>query len=139
MPAKTPTFTTEDVSIVLATIHPDPDFVRCLDSWLDNKPKEIIIVTVPRDVPVIKKMILHVRHSSEKIRILTVEEANHRTQQICGIKAATGKVLAIVDDDTFCGPDVLTWRLAPLENPVIAGVTGLHRLVTCSHHAACQY
>lgn len=122
-PLDNPTFRTSVVSIVLATVHPDVQFVRCLNTWLSNQPKEIIIVTIPRDVPAVKAFVAKVGRDQDKIRILTVDEANHRAQQICGIKAALGSVIAMVDDDTFVGPEVLRWRMAPLEDPAVAGIT----------------
>jgi hypothetical protein len=126
-PLDNPSFRTSDVSIVLATVHPDAQFVRCLNTWLSNLPKEIIIVTIPRDVPSVEAYVARVDRDQDKIRILTADKANHRAQQILGIKAVTGSITAMVDDDTFVSPDVLRWRMAALEDPKVAGVTGIHQ------------
>ncbi|CRK17469.1 hypothetical protein BN1723_016421 [Verticillium longisporum] len=123
--AENPTFAPSDVSIVIATIQPDDSFTRALRLWLENKPKEIIIVTITRDLEAVKELVSDLEHGQDIIQVLAINHANQRQQQIHGIKMTTGKIILLADDDTFCtNSKVVPWLLAPLENPRIGAVGG---------------
>ena len=123
---KTPTVTTEQVSIIVPTIDTEHTFTECLQLWLRNNPREIIVVTIPRDLWRVRKLIEPIDAAGrDKILVLSVPKANKREQMVCGIKAATGSILALVDDDVFWPhPRVLPALLAPLENKDVGAVGG---------------
>ncbi|KAM0330616.1 hypothetical protein ACHAQA_003565 [Verticillium albo-atrum] len=123
-----PTYLPADVSIVLATTKPTKSLARCLRLWLENKPKEIIIITIDRDLETVNRVVDQLDQGIGKIRILINSQIDHRQQQTRGIEVATGKIIFLVDDDTFCtNANVLNWLLAPFENTRVGAVSGRHR------------
>ncbi|OIW30741.1 family 2 glycosyltransferase [Coniochaeta ligniaria NRRL 30616] len=121
-----PTLTSEDVSIIVPTIDTEDTFTECLRLWLANKPKEIIVVTIPRDLARVQQLVQPIAQPDfDKIQVLTVPEANKRAQLIRGIQAATGTILSLVDDDVFWPHDmVLPYLLAPFEDKKVGACGG---------------
>ncbi len=129
-----PTLTSEDVSIIVPTIDTEDTFTECLRLWLANKPKEIIVVTIPRDLDRVNQMIQPIpRPDFDKIQVRTVPNPNKRAQLIRGIEAAAGTILALVDDDTFWPHDmVLRYLLAPFEDKNVGACGGAQKCVSPS-------
>ncbi|OHF03671.1 glycosyltransferase family 2 [Colletotrichum orchidophilum] len=120
-----PTYKSTDVSIIVATINTPDTFTDCLRLWLANKPKEIIIVTIERDLQRVLDLVKPVKNDGDdRISVEIAEYASKRYQMVVGIKQAKGKVVALVDDDAFWGTLVLPYLLAGFEIPKIGGVTG---------------
>ncbi|KAK1503590.1 glycosyltransferase family 2 [Colletotrichum abscissum] len=121
-----PSFKTTDVSIIVATINTPDTFTDCLRLWLANKPKEIIIVTIDRDLQRVHDLVKPVIiEGDDRISVMTAEYASKRYQMVVGIKEAQGKILALVDDDAFWGTlETLPYLLAGFEDPKVGGVTG---------------
>lgn len=132
MPPDRPTYRSEDVSVIVPTIDTEVSFTECIRLLLANHPKEIIVVTVPWNLNRVRRLIEprqleHIGQKS-KIRIFTVNRASKREQVMRGIEASTGKILALVDDDTFWPqPMVLSYLLVPFEDPTVGGSTGTQR------------
>ena len=94
--------------------------------WLKSNPREIIIVTVPRCRSEVEKLVSPV--FTDKITILTAPLANKRQQLAIGVKAATGKVIALVDDDAYWrSTKIVPYMLAPFEKAEVGSVAGLQR------------
>ena len=120
-----PRYNPGDVSIVIPTVDTPAALTECLSSHLLNHPREIVIVTVGRDKDRVLNLVEKVDDPDGKIRVLTIEVANKRRQMVCGIQATTGKILALVDDDTLWPtPAVLPHLLAGFEDANVGGVTG---------------
>jgi glycosyltransferase involved in cell wall biosynthesis len=121
-----PLLCTGDVSIIVPTIDTEDSFTNSVRLWLNNKPREIIVVTIPRDLDRVRELLAPIDDCYDsKIHLLTVPEPNKREQMVCGIKFATGAILCLVDDDVFWPHDrVLPHLLAPLENERIGAVGG---------------
>jgi len=99
--------------------------MKCLSSQLLNHPREIVIVTIMRDKDRVLELVGKVDDPDGKIRVLTVEAADKRRQMVCGIQATTGKILALVDDDTFWPtPAVLSYLLAGFQDATVGGAVG---------------
>ncbi|CAJ2501384.1 Uu.00g042370.m01.CDS01 [Anthostomella pinea] len=123
-----PTYSSKDVSIIVPTIDTDDAFADCLRLWLQHKPREIIIVTVERDFKNVQQLVEPVEDASAKITVLMAPEANKRRQLQCGIDAATGEILALVDDDVFWPSEentLMPHLLAPFEDPEVGATCGL--------------
>ncbi|KAJ1333162.1 N-acetylglucosaminyltransferase [Microdochium nivale] len=123
-----PTFSTRDVSILIPTINTPKDFTECMKLWLANEPREIIIVTVPRDLQHVKELLRVVdleRYPHVPVSVLTVPRPGRREQMSLAIKHATGRIVAYVDDDTYWpSSKVLPYLLAGFEDPGVGGVGG---------------
>ncbi|KAK2035099.1 family 2 glycosyl transferase [Colletotrichum zoysiae] len=121
-----PSYQSTDVSIVIATIDTPDSFTDCLRLWLANRPKEIIIVTIDRDLQRVHDLVKPViTEGDDRISVMTADYASKRHQMVVGIKQAKGKILALVDDDAFWNTlQVLPHLLAPFEDPKVGGSFG---------------
>ncbi|KAK1975622.1 family 2 glycosyl transferase [Colletotrichum cereale] len=121
-----PSYQSTDVSIIIATIDTPDSFTDCLRLWLANRPKEIIIVTIDRDLQRVHDLVKPViAEGDDRISVMTAEYASKRYQMVVGIKQAKGKILALVDDDAFWNTlQVLPYLLAPFEDPKVGGSFG---------------
>lgn len=120
----------EDTSIIVPTVDTENTFAECVRLLLVNCPKEIIIVTVPWNLNRVRDFLkaLTREEGYEKLKVLTVKHANKREQLVYGIKASSGKILALVDDDIFWPqPTVLSSLLAPFQDPTVGESTGIQR------------
>ena len=114
-----------DVSIVIATIDTPKVFTECLASFLTNNPLEIVIVTIPKDEGHVMRLVNAVDDPEGKITVLTVDKANKRGQMVRGIQQVSGKVIALVDDDTtWPQTTVLPYLLAGFEDKRVGGASG---------------
>ncbi|KAG9231685.1 polysaccharide synthase [Amylocarpus encephaloides] len=121
-----PTYGPNDVSIIVPTIDTESTFSECLRLWLRSKPREVIIVTVPRCKRQVEQLIQRLEGSTDKITILTSPVANKRQQLMIGAKFASGKIHALVDDDAYWPVDtVIPYLLAPFEDAEIGAVAGI--------------
>ncbi|KAJ4016077.1 hypothetical protein NW752_007013 [Fusarium irregulare] len=127
VPIEKPTFPTDTVSILIVTIDTPDDFTNTLRNCLASQPKEIIIVTIPRDLERVESLASPVLDDAKKvpITILTVPKPGRRTQMALAAQEATGDILCFVDDDTVWPSNkVLPYLLAGFENPKVGGVVG---------------
>ncbi|GKU14231.1 unnamed protein product [Fusarium langsethiae] len=102
VPLEKPTFPTDTVSTLILTIDTPGDFTNTLHSCLASQPKEIIVVTIPRDLARVKSLASPVlqKAGNVPISILTVPKPGRRTQMALAVREATGDILCFVDDDT---------------------------------------
>lgn len=128
-PLETPAFPTQTVSVLIVTIDTPDEFPDTLRMCLANKPKEIIVVTIPRDLARVQGLAEPViTTSSVPITIFTVPKPGRRTQMALAVKEASGDILCFVDDDTIWPTDkVLPYLLAGFEDPKVGGVVGRQR------------
>lgn len=123
------------MSIIVPTIDTEATFTECLRLWLKYKPREIIIVTVPRNEVRVGQLVEPLREiASGKIITLTAPRANKRQQMMIGVKAARGAICALVDDDVYWSTGtVLPYLLAPFEDAEVGAVAGIQRSVHPIH------
>lgn len=126
-----PHYQPSDVSLIVATIDTPSTFPESVRLWLKNKPKEIIVVTIERDLHHVQKLLAQVPESQGKVQVLTTPVANKREQLAVGIKVAQGSIMALVDDDAFWPKStVLPFLLAGFEDPQVGCLQGMQRSVT---------
>ncbi|KAK9760358.1 hypothetical protein K7432_015704 [Basidiobolus ranarum] len=119
-PLPNPTYTGEDVTIVVPTIDAGEEFKEAAYSWLANNPKEILIITEERMRGPIQELADEV--SPEKIRVLTIPKANKRNQMTEGIRHTHTEILVFSDDDAIWPSTCLEYMLACFEDPKMGGV-----------------
>lgn len=128
-----PNYGPGDVSIIVPTIDTESTFTECMRLWLKSKPREIIIVTVERNRERVVQLVQPFQEDADKIVILIAPLANKRLQLIVGVKAARGRIFALVDDDVYWRVDsVVPYLLAPFEDPEVGAVAGIQRSVSPS-------
>lgn len=114
-----PSFTSRNVSVIIPTVDPSPRFTNNLISIIENRPLEIIIVTVPQWLEAVERLVEPARKIANEydlfITVMTISGAQKRDQLIAGVNVANGCILALVDDDALWKANVLTILLAPFE------------------------
>jgi len=109
------------VSIVTPVYNEDPDvFRQALASWRANNPLEIIAVIDHTD----KKCIREFEEFSRQFKqakLIVTEKSGKRPALADGIKAARGKIIALVDSDVFWSRAVLREALRPFADPKVGG------------------
>lgn len=121
-PALIPTFTTKDVTVVVATLGTNEDFSRCILSINACSPGAIVVVTPAKNVDRIKNTCNDLGLSD--VVVLGSDMANKRLQMIQGLKSSTTAITAFADDDVFWRPTFLTYILAAFEDPKVGAAGG---------------
>lgn len=110
------------VSIVTPVYNENPKvFSKALETWVKNKPTEIIAVIDYTD----KKCIKIMRDFKKKFkgtRLVITKVPGKRPALAEGIKRAKGDIVALVDSDTLWDKDVIKNALSPFNDKKIAGV-----------------
>jgi N-acetylglucosaminyltransferase len=114
-----PTFSSfrTTTSVVVPSYHEDPDILmRCLDTWREQNPTEIIIVLDVADVEAYNRI---VELGDPRVHPVLFHHAGKRSALGCGIRLATAEVLVLVDSDTAWTPGLLDAVQMPFEDPEV--------------------
>ncbi|RDW69566.1 hypothetical protein BP6252_08586 [Coleophoma cylindrospora] len=115
-----------DVTVVVPTINAEENFTDAILTWLENRPLEIVIVTIDSKVEDIKSIIANIFKESQGfstiIKVLGVPQAGKRRQMTQGIQQAKGSIIVLADDDAFWPPNLLPYLLACFEDSEVGGV-----------------
>jgi cellulose synthase/poly-beta-1,6-N-acetylglucosamine synthase-like glycosyltransferase len=107
-------------SVVVPSYREDPDtLMRCLRSWLDEDPTEVIIVPDTEDTEVISRL-SHVH--DPRLRVIAFAHEGKRSALGVGIRAARSEVIVLADSDTAWERGLLAAVEAPFEDPSVGGV-----------------
>jgi hyaluronan synthase len=113
---------TATTSVVVPSYREDPDILdRCLRTWLEENPTQVIVVPDVEDVEVIKRL----RERAEADPRLVVVPFQHRGKRSAlgaGIRRATSEILVLADSDTAWEPGLLSEVLAPFKDGKVGGV-----------------
>ena len=113
-----PSYSTQDITVVIATLGTNEDFRRCLLSVVACLPSSIIVVTPNPRVQHVRKICESLNISS-KVEILGAKKANKRLQMIQGLKEVRTSITVFADDDVFWPSTFLTYLLAAFEDPKV--------------------
>ncbi|KAL2351511.1 polysaccharide synthase Cps1 [Cryomyces antarcticus] len=120
-PPDDPTYTSQDVTVIIPSITGDGDELReTIRGCLNANPFEVILVTVDANLKRAYAMAAAIH--SKKIRVLSVTQANKRRQMSRAIPEVLTSITVFADDDVIWPPKVLKWMLAPFEDPKMGGV-----------------
>ncbi|CAF9907924.1 MAG: hypothetical protein HETSPECPRED_007938 [Heterodermia speciosa] len=114
----TPSYSTDDITVVIATLGTSEDFRRCLLSVVACLPSSIIIVTPNPRVQHVRKICDGLKILS-KVNILGANKANKRLQMIQGLKEVRTSITVFADDDVFWPTTFLAYLLAAFEDPKV--------------------
>ncbi|ROV90077.1 hypothetical protein VSDG_08384 [Cytospora chrysosperma] len=126
---KNPQFTTKDVTVVCALLNPPKIFSECLKTWLGNNPKEVILVTnydyYDGVLAALQSYDL-TEDDRAKIKVFHLEEGiyGHRLQHALGFKMATGKIMAVTDDQILWSDHTLECMLPCFEDAKVGAAGG---------------
>lgn len=109
------------VSVVVPSFHEDPDILlRCLESWREQDPDEIIIVLDVADVDTYDRL---VAVDDDRVRPILFEHAGKRSALGAGIRLARYELLVLTDSDTSWTPGLLVEVQKPFSDPAVGGVS----------------
>ncbi len=110
------------VSVVTPVYRENPRaFRQALESWQANNPKEIIAVIDHTDNACIREFRRFAKQHRGAKLIIT-ETPGKRPALADGIRAATAKIIALVDSDTIWAESLLDEALRPFSDPEVGGV-----------------
>lgn len=108
-------------SVVVPSFHEDPDILmRCLDSWREQQPSEIIVVLDMADLEAYDRM---TQLGDPTVRPVLFEHAGKRSALGAGIRLARGELLFLTDSDTSWLPGLLVNAQKPFADPAVGGVS----------------
>ena len=110
-------------SIITPVYNEDPTiFQDAIESWIQNKPDEIIGVIDHNDKNCIE---VFQRISIDKpfMKLIVIDKPGKRPALAEGIREARNKIVALVDSDTIWEKDIRNSILSPFKDPTIGGVT----------------
>ncbi|GGF62136.1 Glycosyltransferase, GT2 family [Mameliella alba] len=112
---------TPPVSIVIVSRDRPAALARCLTgvAQLDYAPFEVIVVTCPAGAKVVTS-----RPDAPQIKLISYDAANISAARNLGIGAASGEIVAFVDDDAVPEPLWLRHLVAPFSEPRVACAGG---------------
>ena len=124
------TLTTQDVTVILPSLDGEgEELEKTIASILENEPKELILVTIEKNLPkaeiVISKMPAAYHN---RLKCMSVKYANKRRQMARAIPEVTTKIIVFADDDVTWPIKTLQWMLAPFEQEKYGGVVTCQRL-----------
>lgn len=107
-------------SVIVPSYHEDPDILmRCLESWRDQNPTEIIIVLDVADTVAYRRI---VDLGDLRVRPILFHHVGKRSALGVGIREAVGEILVLVDSDTSWEPELLVNVQKPFLDPMVGGV-----------------
>ena len=107
-------------SVVVPVYREDPDvLIRCLESWLEEEPDEVILVVDVGDEGSLARL---ARHPDERVRVIPFRHAGKRSALGVGIRAARNEVVVLADSDTCWERGLLTSVQMPFADPAVGGV-----------------
>jgi N-acetylglucosaminyltransferase len=107
-------------SVVVPVYREDPEvLMRCLQTWLEEDPTEVILVVDVGDQGVldaVKKV------KNKRLNVIAFRHEGKRSALAVGIRAAKHDILVLTDSDTSWEPGLLAAVQMPFVDPKVAGV-----------------
>ncbi len=108
-------------SVIVPSFHEDPDILmRCLHTWREQEPTEIIIVLDVADIDAYHRI---EALDDARVRPVLFHHAGKRSALGVGMRMATGDILLLVDSDTSWTPGLLENAQKPFADPLVGGVS----------------
>jgi cellulose synthase/poly-beta-1,6-N-acetylglucosamine synthase-like glycosyltransferase len=127
-----PTYTSDDVTVVIPTINTGNRLAGTILKVAQNRPHEIIVVTVDKDRESIQRLLKETRDLlgglAPLLTVGTVCAPSKRKQMALGTQLACTSIIVFADDDVVWPAGVLKYILACFEDPAVGGVGTLQNL-----------
>jgi hyaluronan synthase len=108
-------------SVVVPSFREDPDVLeRCLDTWLAERPTEVIVVLDIQDREARRRL---EGRGDPRLQVVVFPHRGKRSALGVGIRAARGEVLVLCDSDTCWQPGLLSAVQMPFADPQVGGVS----------------
>lgn len=108
-------------SVVVPSYREDPDvLVRCLETWLNEEPDEIILVVDIDDIEVLAR--LQSYRENARVHVIPMKHHGKRSALGVGIRTTRYDVVVLSDSDTAWEPGLLAAVQMPFVDPNVGGV-----------------
>jgi N-acetylglucosaminyltransferase len=108
-------------SVIVPSFHEDPDILmRCLESWREQNPTEIIIVLDVADLEAYDRI---EALGDDRVIPVLFHHVGKRSALGVGVRRATSELLVFADSDTSWLPDLLENVQKPFADPLVGGVS----------------
>jgi cellulose synthase/poly-beta-1,6-N-acetylglucosamine synthase-like glycosyltransferase len=108
-------------SVVVPSFREDPDVLeRCLDTWLAQRPTEVIVVLDIQDQEAKRRL---EERRDPRLSVIVFRHRGKRSALGVGIRAASGEVLVLCDSDTAWQPGLLSAVQMPFADPRVGAVS----------------
>jgi cellulose synthase/poly-beta-1,6-N-acetylglucosamine synthase-like glycosyltransferase len=108
-------------SVIVPSYHEDPDILlRCLESWREQNPTEIIIVLDVMDIEAYDRI---VALGDARVVPVLYHHVGKRSALGVGVRRATSEILVFADSDTSWLPGLLENVQKPFADPLVGGVS----------------
>jgi hyaluronan synthase len=108
-------------SVVIPSYREDPDvLIRCLETWLDNQPDEVILVVDLADTEVLDR--LNAYRDDERVRVVPFKHEGKRSALAVGMRMAKYEIIVLADSDTAWEPGLLDALHMPFADPMVGAV-----------------
>jgi hyaluronan synthase len=105
-------------TIVTPVYNEDPVLFRqAIESWLENRPQEIIAV-----IDVTDTACMEVAADYPQVRVIPIDIPGKRAALAAGVDATSTELVVLVDSDVLWEPGVLAKLLMPFADPKVGGV-----------------
>lgn len=109
---------TATATIVTPVYNEDPVlFRRALESWIANRPEQIIAV-----IDVTDTACMAIARSYAGVRVIPIDQPGKRPALAAGVAATTTELVVLVDSDVIWERDVLRKLIMPFADPNVGGV-----------------
>lgn len=123
-----PTFTADDVTVIIPTIHNVFEELRpSLESILACRPYQLRLVTTADKFEALEKL-TKTLPLSDRIKVLCTSMANKRLQVCEALPDVETEIIIMADDDVTWPSTLMPWILAPFEDPEVGGVGTCQRV-----------
>lgn len=129
-----PRYGCRSVSVIIPTVDPKgPDFLECVRSVLANRPQEVFVVTVGRELlQECREVLAELRQTAighTALRVSAIAAPNKRRQIAHAMNRVGGAITILVDDHVIWpGVGFLPAMVAPFENGKV-GVVAVKKVV----------
>jgi len=107
-------------SVVVPVYREDPEvLMRCLRTWLEQDPTEVILVVDVGDHGVLDQLD---KMKDRRLNVIPFRHEGKRSALAVGIRAAKHDLLVLTDSDTSWEPGLLAAVQMPFVDPKVAGV-----------------
>ena len=107
-------------SVVVPSYREDPEILlRCLRTWLEQDPTEVLVVIDVDDVEGQQRLATVL---DPRLEVVVFRHEGKRSALAVGIRAAKGEVVVLVDSDTAWAPGLLAAVQMPFVDPEVGAV-----------------
>ncbi|CAM9627542.1 unnamed protein product [Discosporangium mesarthrocarpum] len=112
---------TQMMTMIIPVYMPEPGFEECLQSWVDNRPKTIVVVVDTNSYQQVLKIVETVNPRATIIRVVEESKPGKRAAMYTGLAYVDTEVTVFADDDALYGPAVLKSLIMPFKDPAMGG------------------